>query len=171
METSVYGIPEWSHKEMTARKNYRCANCGDIIPRGTRYERSVERRGPRKGKDPLRNVHVHLDCQAKWWVPEGSFRLSNTARVRRATATETLAAPGAVSIHGRVGALVYQLPEELTTRLRAQLDNGLELAVMGELQQSIELMLTVYLQAVGRRKRARQLANILDELAQLAVCR
>ena len=67
MKRLEYGIQPWSGKTMRARKNYRCDNCGGVIPKGTTYLRHVVRQGANKGKDPLRNVHIHLDCQAPWY--------------------------------------------------------------------------------------------------------
>ena len=69
MKEATYGIPEWSYVEYKAKYNYSCAHCAGAIPAGTQYLRHVVRLGPRKGKDPLRNIHVHINCEAPWWQP------------------------------------------------------------------------------------------------------
>lgn len=169
VHTVAYGIPSWGLRKYTARKEYTCRNCGGAIPVGVPYLRSVERLGPRKFKDPLRNVHFHYDCMQKWYVPEERHRLKQLSSLRQQEGgaegsllqlTAAVAAPG-------LGELSWQLPPALVSLIANHRDGKLLPKVPAELSAGIEIVLTALVGAAGKRKRSKQVSNLLNELKQL----
>lgn len=174
MKTVEYGIQPWSGKTMKARKNYPCDNCGGMIPKGTTYLRHVVRQGPNKGKDPLRNVHIHLDCQAPWHHAADDDRCRNLRQLPgRAPPPEErqerlARAPLAIKVDGEHGTLLWQLPPELAERMLHAPKEALQLGVTAELEQALELVLTALHSAAGNRRRGLKVSHALHEL-QLAL--
>ncbi len=170
MATVEYGITSWSYKEFTARKNYPCENCGGIIPKGTTYLRHVVRQGPRKGKDPLRNVHIHVDCTAPWYHPPMDDRCRNLRQLPgRVPPAEKqiprlMSTPVSVKIDGAHGTLLWQLPAELSQRMLHAPKEDLHIGALAELEQNLQLVLFALVQAAGNRKRGMKVSNALNEL-------
>ncbi len=173
MKPVEYGIESWSYREFTARQNYPCENCGGIIPKGTTYLRHVVRQGVRKGKDPLRNVHVHLDCGAPWYHPPMDDRCRNLRQLPgripppEAQISRLMGVRHSIAIDSPYGKMLLQLPAELSQRMLHAPDERLQAGVTAEIQQAIELLLYSLSAAAGNRRRGQKISHALNEL-QLA---
>ena len=176
MKSVEYGIMSWSYKEFTARKNYPCENCGGMIPKGTTYLRHVVRLGSRKGKDPLRNVHVHLDCTAPWYHPEMDDRCRSLrqlpGRVPPPEQQDALLmhVPLAVAIGSTgdpLGAFTWLLPPELAQRMLHSPNEANAIGSWAEIEQNLQLMLYALTKAAGNRRLGLKVSHALNEL-QLA---
>lgn len=169
-----YSVESWSYRTFRARKNYKCDNCGGVIPKGTTYQRNVVRRGPNKDRDPLRNVHMHLDCQAPWYHLDGDDRCRNLRQLPGQTPPANVrearlaAAPLAVKVDGRHGTMLWQLPAELAERLLHAPDESLQSGALAELEQAMQLVLTALHSSAGNKRRGLRVSHALNEL-QLAL--
>lgn len=174
MEQVTYGIPSWSYKTYTARYNYRCANCAGLIPAGTKYLRHVERLGANKGVDPLRNVHVHLDCTAPWYQPEQPHRLKNVGRLPHKIPPAAMYDVGryhhkpSVTLNSpTLGTLLWQPPADLAAKLVAMPNQHVSEGAMVEIESNLTVVLTALMQATGNQRKAMRLNHLIAGIAQL----
>lgn len=157
---------------MQARRNYRCDNCGGVITKGTKYLRHVVRQGANKGKDPLRNVHIHLDCQAPWYHTSDDDRCRNLRQLPGRMPPDDAQdkrlgyTPLAIKVDGASGTLLWQLPAELATRMQHAPNDDLQLGATAELEQALQLVLTALHQAAGHKRRGLKVSHALHELQQ-----
>ncbi len=171
MKTVTYGIPSWSHKVFKARRTYVCRNCGGLIPSGTIYCRHVVRHGPRKGRDPLENIHVHIDCTAPWFQPDNiTHRLQNIARLplklpeADAVATMTSFAPALFLQQPHLGTLQWQLPEGFAAKLQAHRSGP---AALAEMQTLLGIALTAITKSAGNKRQAMRVNNLITQLVDI----
>jgi len=173
MKTVEYGIQSWSFKQFTARKNYQCENCGGIIPKGTSYLRHVVRQGSRKMKDPLRNVHVHLDCHAPWYHPEMDDRCRSLRQLPgRVPPPEQqnpllMKTPLAIAVGergGPLGAFNWLLPAELAQRMLHSPNEVNAAGSWAEIEQNLQLVLYALTKAAGNRRVGLKVSHALNEL-------
>lgn len=172
MKEVAYGITAWSYKIFRARKNYCCANCDGIIPSGVKYMRHVERLGPQKGKDPLRNVHVHLDCTAPWYQPETSPRLRHVGKLPGKMPPSAVynrisgfLTPAVCVREDAIGTLQWQLPQSLAQKLAFAPKPGLAISAVAEIETALAIVATALLQAVGHQRKSMKLSNLINEIA------
>ena len=172
MKTVTYDIPSWSFKTFQARKNYRCAHCDGVIPQGIKYLRHVERLGPRKMKDPLRNVHVHLDCTAPWYQPEQAPRLRHVGRLPGKIPPPEIydGVTGfiipAVAVHSpTVGTMQWLLPSVLAQKLAFAPNRGLSVSAIAEIEQSLLIVLTALVEVSGHQKKSMKLSHLINQMA------
>lgn len=173
MGTVEYGIQSWSYREFRARKNYPCENCGGIIPKGTTYLRHVVRLGSRVKKDPLRNVHVHLDCHAPWYHPPMDDRCRNLRQLpgrvppREQQNLMLMRTPLAIEVGGRdksLGTLTWLLPKELSQRMLHAPNQDLATGSWAEIEQNLQLILFALIKAAGNRRIGLKVSHALNEL-------
>lgn len=174
MKIRTYLIPSWSGRVYKARKNYCCDLCGGIIPRGVSYVRDVVRDGPNWGKDPLRNIHKHHNCETPWWqVAPHPRRLKHVGRLphRLPTPAEYLEHfPVVVPMvirHPRIGSVVWTLPESLGERIALCPDPERKMAAIGEIENAIMLFLTTLGESAGHQRKSRELEHALGAMATL----
>ena len=173
VSAQTVGIPSWSFKEFRARKNYACRNCGGMIVTGTTYLRHVERLGSRKGKDPLRNVHVHLDCHAPWYQPgDLPHHLRQVGNLPGRVPPVDVHNPSVaflrpqVAVSGDdVGTLLWKLPEGIAQRIAFCPSPLRQTGAVGEIEQVLTLVLTALTQAAGSKRQALKLSHLLNEIA------
>ncbi len=167
------GIPSWSFKELRARYTYGCANCGGSIIAGTKYLRHVVRLGSRRGKDPLRNVHVHLDCHAPWYQPgDLPRRLRHVGNLPGQVPPEDVRQPSIpfirphVSINGEViGTLQWKLPRDLEIKIAFCTSSAVQLGSIAEIEQALSILLTALVGAVGHKRKSLKLSHLINEMA------
>lgn len=171
MKPVFYGIPEWSGKTFRARRTYVCNNCGGLIPSGVIYLRHVMRQGQTKGKDPLYNVHLHLDCQAPWYQPnDQTHRLRNLGLMREptphneSTPRSPRFAPAAFFQSKKIGTLQWT-PSLLFASRLLQSDRGVP--ALAEIEHALGMLLTALTEASGNKRKAMRLNNLLAELTGL----
>ncbi len=170
----TYGIPSWSDKEFKARRNYRCANCEGIIPSGTKYQRHVERLGANKGVDPLRNVHVHLDCTAPWYQPESPHRLKSVGNLpgRMPPAevydgTSYFHKPSIALTKTEVGTLQWQPEVTLAARIAFCPKQYIAQNAMAEIEVTLNIVMTAITQAAGNKRKAMKLNHLIEAMSHL----
>jgi len=169
-----YGIPSWSFKTYTARYNYHCKNCGGLIPSGTKYLRHVERLGANKGVDPLRNVHMHLDCHAPWYQPEAPHRLKNVGRLPHRMPPVAVHdvgryhhKPSVAVTTSTIGTLQWQPPAELAAKLVAMPNQHIAESAMVEIESTITIVMTALMQATSNKRKAMKLNHLIEEITHL----
>jgi hypothetical protein len=174
MKQVTYDIPSWSFKTYRARYNYSCANCGGIIVAGTQYLRHVERLGANKGVDPLRNVHVHLDCMAPWYQPESPHRLRSVGKLPGRTprsevydGQKSFLKPSITIVSDELGTLLWQPPQALCEKLVFTKRPGIATSAMAEIESSLTIVLTALMQASGNQRKAMRLNHLISEMADL----
>lgn len=172
MKQVTYGIPDWSYKTFRARKNYCCRNCDGIIPSGVVYMRHVERLGPQKGKDPLRNVHIHLDCTAPWYQPEASPRLRHVGKLPGKVPPPSVydgvsgfLTPAVYVRKDAIGTLQWQLPQNLAQKLAFAPKPGLAITAVAEIETALAIVASALLQAVGHQRKSMKLSHLINEIA------
>ena len=170
----TYGILSWSYKTYRARYNYRCANCEGIIPSGTKYLRHVERLGANKGVDPLRNVHVHLDCTAPWYQPEAPHRLKHLGNlpgrlppVAVHDPAQYYHKPSVAIATDAIGILLWQPPAELAAKLAFCPRQHLSHGAMADIEATLTIVMTALVQASGHRRKAMKLNHLIEEITRL----
>jgi hypothetical protein len=170
----TYGIPSWSEKTYTARYNYRCACCDGLIPAGTKYLRHVERLGANKGVDPLRNVHVHLDCQAPWYQPESPHRLKSVGKLpHRAPPPDVhdtaryYHKPSIVLVSPTLGTLQWQPPIDLAAKLVAMPNQFISTGAVVEIESTLTIVMTALMQAAGSQRKAKKLSHLIEAITHL----
>lgn len=170
----TYGIPSWSFKTYTARYNYHCANCDGLIPARTKYLRHVERLGANKGVDPLRNVHVHLDCHAPWYQPESPHRLKNVGRVLHRLPPIALHnvgryhhKPSIAVTSPTVGTWQWQPPTDLCAKLVAMSNQYVAEGAMVEIESTLTIVMTALMQATSNKHKAMKLNHLIEEIVHL----
>ena len=169
MTTVEYGIESWSHKTFRARYNYRCENCGGVIPRGTTYLRHVVRLGAQKYKDALRAVHYHVDCQAPWHHPESDDRFRNLRQIPgRVPPIEKqnerlMSAPLVVRVESENGTLLWQLPQDLSQRLLHAPNEQILPGAIAELEQALSLVIKRMHEAAGNQRKGMRLNHVVHE--------
>lgn len=160
---------------MRARKHYACALCGGRIPSGTIYQRDVVRDGPNKGRDPIRSVRSHLNCQTPWWQPDGlAPRLRKLGQLPGRTPTTAEVSPQepflkpvlAVS-NETIGTFTWKLPTGLETRLGRCPSEVRKIAALTELEDALALILCAFVEAAGNQRRAQELSHRLGDIAAL----
>ncbi len=174
MKTLTYLIQSWSGRVYKARKNYCCEICGGIIPRGTSYVRDVVRDGPNWGKDPLRNIHKHHNCESPWWqVEKQPRRLANLGRLPHRLPTPVeypdpfpIVVPMVIR-HPRIGSIIWTMPEGLGERIALCPDPARTVAARGEIEHAIVLLLTALRTTAGHRRKSRELEHALEAMAML----
>ncbi len=163
----MIGIPSWSNRIYRARKTYCCDNCGGTIPSGVKYCRHVIRLGLQKFRDPLRNIHVHLDCSAPWYQPDNlTHRLRNLGRLPLSSvplvdATLTQTTPLLSVSSTALGTLLWQPPPDVATKL---LGSTLGNAAEAEMEIVLGIILTALTISVGNRRRAMKVNNLITQL-------
>ncbi len=170
MDNRVYGIPSWSHKVYRARATYICRNCGGTIPSGTKYVRHVERLGAEKGKDPLRNVHVHIDCEAPWHVVDTTPLLTSLGRLPAPTECDSGKSrlrPAVYVQHASVGTLQWQMPEVLTAKIASSSEKR-AVDTVAEIERALALLLNAIVTVSGSKQKALRLSHLLQEMAQMS---
>lgn len=171
MEKTPVGIPSWSNKTFRARKNYACANCSGIIPIGVQYLRHVERLGARKGNDPLRNIHSHLDCTAPWYQPESGPRLRHVGLLPHAVPPPAVIGTGAfivpsVSVQSdTIGIVQWRLPPELAQKIAFTTTPGLAVSAITELELALGVLLSALVETVGNQRRSMMLSHLINQIA------
>lgn len=166
-----YIVRTWSWKEMTARYNWSCENCGGIIPSGTTYLCHVVRQGTRVGKDPLRRMRVHVDCQAPWYHATDDDRCRSLRQLPHRVPPPEVVGPGQLlvrlAISGRTpGGSEFSvcLSPELSQRIlhakRADMVDG----ALADISQNLTLALHALETAAGRRKQGLQTSHAFHEL-------
>ena len=166
-------ITSWSYRTFQARKNYQCANCGGIIPKGTTYLRHVVRLGPQKGKDPLRNVQQHQDCQAPWYHASNDDWCRNLRQLPgkipppEQQNPRLMTSPLSVRVDGVYGTLLWQLPADLSQRMLHAPNEELTPGARAEIDHALMLVMKALHQAAGNRKKGKRLSHILHELQLL----
>ena len=170
----TYGIPSWSGKEFKARRNYRCANCGGAIPSGTKYLRHVERLGANKGVDPLRNVHVHLDCMAPWYQPEAPHRLKHLGNlpgrlppVDIHDPAQYYHKPSVAIATPALGIVQWQPPGDLAAKLAFCPKQHLSHGAMADIEATLTIVMTALVQASGHRRKAMKLNHLIEAMSHL----
>lgn len=171
MQQKIYGITAWSNKEFTARKNYYCYNCGELIARGTRYLRHVIRHGERAGKDPLENVGSHLTCEAPWFQVSTKNRLSNLGRLKKLRPVDSAQiAPSlqpVVSMHRPLtGSLCWVPPNKLTHMLTTEPQTATAVAALGELTNALNIVIMAAVEASGNRRKSLALSHLITQIAE-----
>ncbi len=173
-KTRTYLIESWSGRVYKARKNYCCDLCGGIIPRGTSYVRDVVRDGPDKGKDPLRNIHKHHNCETPWWqVAQHPRRLQNLGRLPHRLPTPAEypdPLPHVVPMvirHPLIGTIVWTMPEGLGERIALCGDKERKMAAIGEIEHAIIMLLTALKNSAGHQRKSRELEHALESVATL----
>jgi len=174
MNQVAYRIPSWSNKTFRARKTYHCEDCAGVIPIGVKYMRHVERLGPRKWIDPLRNVHVHLDCESPWYQPEETHRLRKLGSMRKKPKpVYGPVEPGyhvepslALNSH-TIGSLVWQPPSHFTARLVPNPKQPESFGVMVEMESALTIVMTAFMQASSSKSKALKLNSLIQEIALL----
>lgn len=175
MKKITYGIPEWSHVQYKAKYNYRCEFCEGVIPAGTQYLRHVVRLGPRKGKDPLRNVHVHLNCEAPWWQPgPPPHCLKYVGKLPGRTPSAAVQGgaryyhkPSIAITTPAVGTFQWQPSKELLAKLMFMKNQHLGASAMAEIEQALLAVMTALTQAVGHQRKAMKLNHVLHDIKAL----
>jgi hypothetical protein len=172
MTNPTYGILSWSGKTFRARKNYCCRNCGGIIPIGVVYHRDVERLGVRRGKDPLRNVHFHLDCDAPWYQPGDTHRLRSLGRLPYQTPPAEVydrehgyLKPAIAVTSPTLGNLQWQLPSSIAEKLAFVPEAGLAVSAVAEIEYALQIVLTALVDAHGHKRKSMKLNHLLNEIA------
>lgn len=174
MTMHEYGIQSWSYRQLQARKNHTCVNCGGVIPKGTTYLRHVVRQGSRHGKDPLRNLHVHFDCEAPWYHLAGDDRCRSLRQLPgRVTVADTdhIARTGVsfcVQVNSAAGQMSWALPPRLMQQIAMAPNEATAVGAVAELQQNLALVMQALAAAAGNRHRGRRVNLALHEL-QLAI--
>jgi hypothetical protein len=168
MKTRTYGIPSWSNKVFRARKTYRCDNCGGTIPHGTKYLRHVVRLGPRKFRDPLKNLHMHLDCEAPWYQPDNqTHRLRNIGKLQvtapvPTAGREQIAEPHPLNVSSAtLGHLTWEPGPMLATALATSSTGP---AARAEMETILGVILTALSVATGDRRKAMKVNNLMTQL-------
>lgn len=175
MKDVTYGIPSWSYVEYKAKYNYRCEFCEGVIPAGTQYLRHVVRLGPRKGKDPLRNVHVHLNCEAPWWQPgppPHCLKYVGKLPGRKQPAsvyngTRSYHKPSVCISKHHIGTLQWQPPKDLTEKLVFMSKQHIAHTAMAEIEQTLLVVITALTQAVGHQRKAMELNHAINDIKAL----
>lgn len=166
-----YIIRAWSWQDMTARYNWPCENCGGVIPKGTPYLCHVVRQGTRVGKDPLRRMRVHLDCQAPWYHVSDHDRMRNLRQLpHRVPPPEEIGPSGLLlrlAVSGRTPSgseFTVNLSPEFSQRiLHARGRNAID-GALAEIAQNMSLTLHALEAGAGRRKQGLQTSHALHEL-------
>lgn len=174
MKNRTYLIPSWSGRVFKARKNYRCDLCSGIIPRGTSYVRDVVRDGPDKGKDPLRNIHKHHNCESPWWqVERQPRRLKHVGHLPHRLPTPDehdhpfpIVMPMVIH-HPRIGSIVWRMPEALGQRIALCPDREKKMAALGEIEHTVILILSALETCAGHQRKSRELEHALEAMAAL----
>ena len=168
----TYSIESWSYKTYRARRNYKCANCGGVIPSGTQYLRHVERLGANKGVDPLRNVHVHLDCMAPWYQTEQPHRLKSVGKLPGRTpppavydGSQSFIKPSIALNSTELGTLIWQPPQALCEKLVFTKNPTIAKNAMAELEVALNIVMTALMQSAGSQRQAMKLNHLLNEIA------
>lgn len=162
------GIKSWSFKEFVARQNYKCENCGGTITKGTHYIRHVLRMGAREGKDPLKNVHVHLDCHAPWYHPETDDRCRSLRQLpgrmppKAEQDRKLMKIPMAVSFETALGRMTLELDPGLAARMLHAKNDGLLDGSLAELEQNLQLVGHALMQAAGNRRTGLKVSHALN---------
>lgn len=174
MKTRTYLIPSWSGRVYRARKNYCCDLCGGIIPRGASYVRDVVRDGPDKGKNPLRNIHKHHNCETPWWqMARQPRRLKHVGRLPHRLPTPTeYPAPFPIVVpmvirHPSIGEIIWTMPKDLGERIAFCPDREKTMAALGEIEHAIILILTALGTSAGHQRKSRELEHALEAAAAL----
>ena len=163
----MIGIPSWS-RIYRARSTYCCDNCGGTIPQGTKYQRHVVRLGSQKGRDPLRNIHVHLDCEAPWYQPDNlTHRLRNLARLPLLAPqlvegmTEVAMFPP-LSVHSAaLGTLTWQPGVALAATLQA---TPVGKAAIAEMEAILGIVLTAFTGSASNKRKAMKVNHLITQL-------
>lgn len=173
MKTVTYGIPSWSFKTFRARKNYRCAQCDGVIPSGTKYLRHVVRLGPKKGSDPLQNVHVHLDCGAPWYQPDMPKRLYHVGKLPGRTPPPSVyngehgfLKPGVALNTKAIGVLQWTLPHTMAQKIAFTPNKELALSAISEIEHSLMIVATALITVCGHQKKSMQLSHLINEISR-----
>lgn len=166
-------IESWSFKEYRARYNYRCKNCGGMIVAGTQYLRHVERLGPNKSKDPLRNVHVHLDCHAPWYQPADlPHRLRQLSTLPGKLPPVSVHNPAVAFLHpqvavtgDRIGTAIWKLPEAIAQKIAFCPSPIRKIGAVGEIEQALSIVLLALTQSAGNKRKSLILSHHINEIA------
>lgn len=171
--TKAVGIPSWSFKEFRARYTYCCQNCGGSIIAGTKYLRHVERLGSRRGKDPLRNIHVHLDCQAPWYQPgDLPHRLRQIGSLPGTTPppevynrSQPFIRPSVAISNSDIGIVQWKLPAALEEKIAFCPSVSIQIGAVAEIEHSLTIVLTALVKAAGNKRESLKLSHLINEIA------
>jgi hypothetical protein len=141
---------------------------------GVVYLRHVERLGARKGIDPLRNVHVHLDCQAPWYQPEAPHRLKALGRLPGRTpppaiynGTAYFHKPSIAITTAGVGTLQWQPEARLAAKIMFAPNQQIALGAMAEIEVTLHIVMTAITQATGNKRKAMKLNHLIEAISHL----
>ncbi len=164
----------WTATVRAARRNYRCKNCQDLIPKGSPYERRIVRIGSWKFHDPLQHWCFHLDCEAPWWHADAPRRLMNLGQVPRRlppkdNIEDRLAGTtlGFEVTHPGFGTIVGRLTESFTSKLLYSKRPQFPASVAVDIEQSLALFMHALVSVAGKPKEALKLSHALNDIAAL----
>lgn len=177
VSAQTINIPSWGFKVFRARYTYCCDNCGGSIVSGTKYYRHVVRLGSRRGKDPLRNLHTHLDCHAHWYQPGDLPRRlryvgslpGKVPPVDVYDRSKPFVRPNIAVCSERTGTLQWKLPPGLEEKIAFCYSPAIQINAIAEIEQALTIVLTALVGAVGNKRKSLKLSHLLNEIADSLV--
>jgi len=144
-----------------------------MIVAGTKYQRHVERLGSHKGKDPLRNIHMHLDCQAPWYQPgDLPHRLrqvgslpGNLPPADIHDTSRPFMRPAVSVSNEAIGTLMWKLPPGAEAKIAFCPSTNTQMGAIGEIEQALSIVLTALIGSIGNKRQSQKLSNLINEIA------